>query len=77
MRNRNMFRCEGRGMGQRCGMGRRFAMNQTEVVFADMSERNDMGRREGFVGRGQGRGKGFEGQGRGRMQGFGRGTRCR
>jgi len=35
MRNRNMFRCEGRGMRQRCGMGRRFAMNQTEVVFSE------------------------------------------
>ena len=77
MRNRNMFRCEGRGMRQRCGMGRRFAMNQTEVEFADMSERKGMGRGQGFEGRGHGRGQGFAGQGRGRAQSFGRGNRCR
>jgi len=61
MRNRNMFRCEGRGMGRRFAM-----MNQAEVEFAHMPERKGMSR-----------GQGFGGQGCGRAQGFGRENRCR
>ena len=48
MRNRNMFRGEGRGMGQRCGIRRRYAMNSEEFETRSMPTKQGRGRCQGF-----------------------------
>jgi len=71
MRNRKMFRSEGRGMGQRCGMGRRFAMNSEEIEGVSVPREQGMGQKRRAQGFGRGRGQGEQ------RQGLGRGNRCR